>query len=91
VSRLALNALPGDAGGPVLDDSGNVLGMLLPAPSGVRQLPEEVRFALTSDAIMRVLESAGLSSTSGEAGGRLDPVDITDRGIGMTVLVSCWE
>ncbi len=30
LARLTLNALPGDAGGPVLDSSGAVLGMLLP-------------------------------------------------------------
>jgi S1-C subfamily serine protease len=90
-SRLSVDALPGDAGGPVMDASGNVLGMLLPQPGGSRQLPPEVRFALTSDAIIAALERAGLTASNGASGGLLDPVDITDRALGMTVLVSCWE
>ncbi|WP_227267369.1 serine protease [Roseobacter weihaiensis] len=91
VSRLALETLPGDAGGPVLDRSGNVLGMLLPRVEGTRQLPEEVRFALTGEAISSVMVQAGLSLSEGVETASLDPEDITDRGIGMTVLVSCWE
>lgn len=91
VSRLALETLPGDAGGPVLDRSGNVLGMLLPRVEGARQLPEEVRFALTGEAISSVMVQAGLSLSEGVETTSLDPEDITDRGIGMTVLVSCWE
>ncbi len=91
LNRLAVDALPGDAGGPVMDSSGNVFGMLLPQPEGNRRLPDEVRFALTSDAITRVLERAGLSAQTGEAAPNLDALDISDRGMGMTVLVSCWE
>lgn len=91
INRLAVDALPGDAGGPVMDGSGNVFGMLLPQPEGSRRLPDEVRFALTSDAITRVLERAGLSAQRGEPTSGLDALDISDRGMGMTVLVSCWE
>ena len=90
VNRLAVDALPGDAGGPVMDSSGNVFGMLLPQPKGNRRLPEEVRFALTSEAIVAVLQNAGLVANTG-ASTTLDPLDIADRGVGMTVLVSCWE
>jgi peptidoglycan hydrolase-like protein with peptidoglycan-binding domain len=91
LSRLSLAALPGDAGGPVFDGNGNVFGMLLPQPSGTRQLPEEVSFALSSDAIAAVLERAGLSASRSDDSANLDPVDLAGRGAGMTVLVSCWE
>ena len=36
VNRLSLDTRPGDAGGPVLDATGSVLGMLLPRRCGVR-------------------------------------------------------
>ena len=91
LNRLTLDALPGDEGGPVIDDNGNVFGMLLPRPQGARQLPEEVRFALSGEAIAGVLARAGLSTRQGEQTASLAPEDITERGVGMTVLVSCWR
>lgn len=91
LNRLALDALPGDEGGPVFDDSGNVMGMLIPVPTSARKLPDDVRFALTVEAITGVLSQAGLSVREATETASLAPEDITDRGVGMTVLVSCWE
>jgi S1-C subfamily serine protease len=91
LKRLDLAPLPGDAGGPVFDANGNVLGMLLPRSRGAQQLPEAVSFALTGGAIATVMERAGLSVTSGTRTVPLDAEDITARGVGMTVLVSCWD
>lgn len=91
LNRLALEALPGDEGGPVFDDSGNVMGMLVPLPAGSRKLPDDVRFALTVDAITGIMTQAGVSAREGLETASLAPEDITNLGIGMTVLVSCWE
>ncbi len=51
MKRLPLAAQPGDAGGPVLDAGGTVLGMLLPREESSRQLPEEVSFAANTEDI----------------------------------------
>lgn len=91
LNRLALDALPGDEGGPVMDDKGHVMGMLLPRPTGSRQLPNDVRFALTSEFIANALSQAGLKAVKATDGDGLDPVDISTRGTDMTVLVSCWQ
>ncbi|MGZ2257018.1 serine protease [Roseobacter sp. A03A-229] len=91
LSRLNLKSLPGDAGGPVFDTSGNVLGMLLPRGGGQRQLPQEVTFALAGGAIAQVLETAGISTPRPGATAALAPEDITAQAVDMTVLVSCWE
>ena len=61
--RLALKALDGDAGGPVVDINGAVLGMLLPAPTEGRKLPEGVSFAANSDAVANVLTAASVFRT----------------------------
>lgn len=91
LKRLALNVLPGDAGGPVFDDAGAVMGMLLPDLQGERQLPEDVSFAIDAATIQKVAQAAGLSpDTSGRAG-LIAPEDLTLEAQGMTVLVSCWE
>ncbi|PTE21293.1 peptidoglycan-binding protein [Cereibacter changlensis JA139] len=90
--RLTLTALPGDAGGPVLSTSGAVLGMLLPkAEGGARQLPAEVGFAAAADALAARLAQEGLSPRNATPTGALAPEDLTRLGMGMTVLVSCWQ
>ena len=91
LKRLALSALPGDAGGPVFDASGNVLGMLLPRRDGVRALPDDVNFATDAGAIQRVLQDAGVSGAQSDQSNAIDPIDLTAAAQAMTVLVSCWD
>lgn len=94
LARLSLQALPGDAGGPVLDDSGAVVGMLLPsgAMSG-KELPPDVAFAASAAALVEALTSpAGpalaLNAQTSTAKATPDAFNAAARG--MTVLVSCW-
>ncbi len=91
LDRLALSTLPGDAGGPVIDGAGTVLGMLLPRPEGDRQLPAEVSFSADAAAIKIVLDQAGVSYSATDAVAVKAPEDLTEIGMGMTVLVSCWD
>lgn len=91
LTRLAIKALDGDAGGPVLDDTGAVLGMLLPREADGRQLPAEVSFATKGDALRTVLQQAGVTVQATDDMPRLDPVDLTQKAAAMTVLVSCWD
>ncbi len=91
LTRLAMAALPGDAGGPVFDAAGGVVGMLLPASGGAQQLPANVAFAADASAIRAVLDGAGVSAATSQATGTLSPNDLVRMASGMTVLVSCWE
>ncbi len=96
VQRLSLEALPGDTGGPVLDDRGAVIGMLLPREDGARQLPASVALAADATAIRTALASAGITIVPAdgvppESSGTLAPEDLSRRASAMTVLVSCWE
>ena len=91
LTRLDISTLGGDAGGPVLDDGGAVLGMLMSHDTGGRQLPDDVNFAAKSSALRDVLAQAGLTVQSTPGLPRLDPVDLTQKATAMTVLVSCWE
>jgi S1-C subfamily serine protease len=91
LNRLDLASLPGDAGGPVFDARGHVIGMLLPRRDTDRLLPETVNFALTGEAIAAAVRTAGVSPISADGSPALAPEDITSRGMGMTVLVSCWD
>jgi len=92
LSRLAIPVLAGDAGGPVLDQSGAVLGMLLPtAPKGAKLLPDGVAFAAQAGVIGQALTAAGLVATTASTTDLATPDALNAAGLGMTVLVSCWE
>lgn len=91
VARLELAAQPGDAGGPVVDASGAVLGMLLPQTAQGRQLPAGVSFAANAATIRGAMEAAGLEVQTQLAGAALPNQALVTRATGMTVLVSCWE
>ncbi|WP_245926033.1 serine protease [Ascidiaceihabitans donghaensis] len=91
LNRLALSALPGDVGGPVLDASGAVLGMLLPAPETGQQLPANVSFSLDRTVIQDLLSQAGRSADRATGAAALPPEDIAASAVNMTVLVSCWN
>ncbi|WP_102109811.1 trypsin-like peptidase domain-containing protein [Oceaniglobus roseus] len=92
VKRLALAARAGDAGGPVLDETGAVLGMLVPgrAPEG-QALPDDVSFLADVDAIAGFLSANGLSAAASDASSRLKAGVLSDIATDMTVLVSCWQ
>jgi peptidoglycan hydrolase-like protein with peptidoglycan-binding domain len=92
IKRLALNALPGDAGGPVLDATGAVVGLLQPAPDATaRQLPADVAYATDAATIMAKLASIGITAVQATRQGALPPEDLTRAAMRMTVLVSCWQ
>ncbi len=92
LTRLALAPLPGDAGGPVLDAGGGVLGLLLPPVKDSHRLPEDVSFAADAGAIRAVLSEAGLQiGEEAGMGAPLPPDDLSRLALGMTVLVGCWD
>ncbi|MBO9412872.1 serine protease [Ruegeria sp. R8_1] len=91
VKRLALAAQPGDAGGPVFDGNGQVVGMLLPTPSDGRTLPASVSLAATVSSLNQILDKAGVSGVSGQPSSQISPNELNRRATGMTVLVHCWD
>ncbi|RVV99086.1 peptidoglycan-binding protein [Mesobaculum littorinae] len=92
VRRLEVGTQPGDAGGPVLDATGAVLGMLLPRnEDGGRVLPDGVSFAADSDTIAAFLGREGVQVSEAEDRSTLNPDQLGRKAGGMTVLVSCWD
>ena len=91
LARVALAAQPGDAGGPVLDAGGAVLGMLLPEAQGARQLPAGVALAADADALKAFLDASGVRSSGTAGQDMLAPEDLAAAATKMTVKVSCWD
>jgi len=93
VTRLALRSRPGDAGGPVLDRTGAVIGMMTAPPEGGPQLPQDVSFALAATTVVQASRDAGVILPAPAADGAtgLTAFQLSEKANGMTVLVSCWE
>jgi len=92
IARLSLSSLPGDAGGPVVDGRGAVLGMLIPASAqDGRVLPGEVSFVADAGRVKALLATAGITPQVASRAAVLPPGDLTDLAMSLTVLVSCWE
>ncbi|WP_420860775.1 trypsin-like peptidase domain-containing protein [Algirhabdus cladophorae] len=92
LDRLAMMALPGDAGGPVFDRGGAVLGMLLPRDDSTgRQLPQDVQFSVDASEIGAALTQAGSAPVQVARAQNIAAEDLRDQARGITVLVSCWE
>ncbi len=90
--RFDLVAQPGDAGGPVLDAQGQVLGLLLPrATGGVQVLPEGVALAIGSATLAARLAEAGIALPASATTEALSPDALAAQAAGMTVLVGCWK
>jgi hypothetical protein len=92
IARLDIRAQDGDTGGPVLDQGGAMVGMLLAAPSDSGQvLPADVGFIAKSATLSAFLAANGVSATATEIQGALTPYDLSALAADITVLVSCWE
>jgi hypothetical protein len=61
------------------------------AKGGAKLLPEGVAFAAQSSVITQALTSAGIAASSVTSGDLATPDALSAAGVGMTVLVSCWE
>ena len=91
LKRLSLTAQEGDAGGPIYDNGGAVLGMLLPKANDTQQiLPEDVSFSLDADVIVAALSEANVDVQTTNSLAFMAPETLTRRAADQTVLVSCW-
>ncbi|MCB5410573.1 serine protease [Pseudogemmobacter faecipullorum] len=90
VIRIAAGLRSGNAGGPVLDTAGAVIGMVLPPAQSGPALPGDVAFAADSKVIADFLSRAGLKPAETLSSAALPPETLTRQASAMTVLVSCW-
>jgi peptidoglycan hydrolase-like protein with peptidoglycan-binding domain len=92
MQRLDLRTGESEAGGPVLDASGAVLGMVLPGTAGQRMLPDEVTLALRSDSLIEAMAGAGVPlQTANGIGPNLNRDQLARLGADIAVRVSCWN
>lgn len=87
----------GNSGGPVLDESGNVVGMVVAKLDALRiaavtgDIPQNVGFALSSTVARTFLDSKGIDYQSASSSGTSSTTEIAERARKFTVLVQCWR
>ncbi|MEJ6395297.1 serine protease [Gymnodinialimonas sp. 2305UL16-5] len=91
MQRLAVNTADSEAGGPVLDARGNVIGVVLPGQVSGRSLPSDVTMALRGDQLLPVLEAAGVTLNIADASTAMNREVLSRAAADITVRVSCWN
>jgi S1-C subfamily serine protease len=85
----------GNSGGPVLDQSGHVIGVVVSKLDALKvaertgDLPQNVNFAIKGEVVRAFLEAQKVNFSVSDAAGRLENTDIASRGSAVTVRVRC--
>jgi peptidoglycan hydrolase-like protein with peptidoglycan-binding domain len=91
IARLEIDSLPGDIGGPIYDQYGSVIGVLLPpTPQGSRQLPANVQFMANWPLISETLIAAEAATSTDTKTVKLEPVDLANLAENTVGLIACW-
>ncbi|WP_447600241.1 trypsin-like peptidase domain-containing protein [Nitrospira sp. Nam80] len=94
--QLSAPTQPGNSGGPVLDASGTVVGMMygmLDSIKGTKmsgQVPQNVNFAIHSAVVRSFLEAHGVPYVSRLSGPVRDRADVVEEARRYTVLIHCF-
>jgi TPR repeat protein len=86
---------PGNSGGPLLDESGNVIGVVVAKLNAIElarttgDLPQNVNFAISGAVVRAFLDANDISYDSAASLNRLTRADISDQGLRFTVAVEC--
>ena len=88
---------PGNSGGPVVDQSGNVVGVVvskldvIKVAAAIDDLPQNVNFAIKSTVLLNFLDSNGVSYSTGALQQSLPPAELAERSKSFSVLVKCLK
>ncbi len=90
--QISTPVQPGNSGGPLLDDSAAVVGVV---SSGLRAsrttgiVPQNVNFAIKADVVRTFLSAAGVIPENAAGGHQLSTPDVGERARSFSVLIDC--
>jgi tetratricopeptide (TPR) repeat protein len=93
--RITTPVQPGNSGGPLLDSSGNVIGVVAAKLDAIRvmraigDVPQNVNFAVELATLRRFLSTHGVRATLAPSTDDLRPADIGERAKRFTYLIEC--
>ncbi len=86
---------PGNSGGPLLDEAGNVVGIVVAKLDAIqfaaitKDMPQNINFAIKAAVVQTFLETNGIASTSLPSTLHLAADDIAEKAKSFTVFVEC--
>jgi len=95
--QISAQVQPGNSGGPVLDEAGRVVGVVVAQLDAVRMakatgnIPQNVNFAVTLGALHGFLKSQRVESAEATEQSTLKVRDIAAQAQQYTVAVDCWK
>lgn len=96
-SKLQISApiQPGNSGGPLLDQSGNLIGVVvskldaLKVAKAIGDIPQNINFAVKGEVAQVFLKAHKVKFKTAATTKKLENTDIASRGRAFTVLVEC--
>jgi len=88
---------PGNSGGPLLDEHGNVVGVIVSKLDAIKvarvtgDIPQNVNFALNASVARSFLDAQGVAYATASSSKPLSPADIGERARAFTLLIECWK
>ena len=88
---------PGNSGGPLLDTSGHLVGIVTAKLDAVRfarftgDIPQNVNFALKAEVARTFLDSKGISYQTARSDKQLSPAEVGDISRPFTVHIECEQ
>ena len=88
---------PGNSGGPLLDNSGNVVGVIVSTISAstimkyTGSIPQNINFAIKANEARQFLDVKRIAYATATSEAKLDPADVGEKGSRSMVLVECYK
>jgi S1-C subfamily serine protease len=87
--QISAPVQPGNSGGPVLDNSGRVVAVVMARLKAEVGNPQNVNFAIKSSIATTFLEGAGVPFDYGQGAGERATTEVAELAQGFTYLISC--
>lgn len=93
--QISAPVQPGNSGGPVLDQSGNVVGMVVSKLDVAKifkatdDIAQNVNFAIKASILTNFLDASGVMYGTGTVGQLLQRADLAERAKSISVLIRC--
>ncbi len=95
--QLSAPVQPGNSGGPLVDLSGNVVGIVssrindLAVAEATGTLPQNINFAIKSATIREFLDAHRIDYLVAQSETKLDPADVGEKAMKSTIMVECYK
>jgi S1-C subfamily serine protease len=93
--QISAPVQPGNSGGPLLDTSGNIVGVVaeklnaLKVAKATGDLPENINFAIKTGALRDFLDNSAVQYRTSEATSEMKTAEIASAARAYTMLISC--